>query len=270
MFWRNKMPDLNELIAPYIKEDADVESILGNVSNFIEAQKQESTSNLYQHKETILAEKKKLKEEFDELHSKYSWMESLDEPLTQESFADLRSQLDTLQTNLNQSADEISQKLDQKYQAGKEVAAQTWQPKLTALETDLKGVLKERDKYKSQFENFQVENKLMDTLSKLGVQSDNFLFAGLKASAQPQFGENGLESLTLPDANGNMLPLEDWGKYFVNSPEGKARIPAGHNTGAGAVGSGAGGGGIPSMEQIAKEPNYEKRVALMEKYGYIK
>lgn len=264
------MPELKEIISPYLKEGTDIDSVLQNVNSFIEAQTQDFTAGLAKNRDQIKAEKTELKQKYDELNSKYSWIESLENPLTQESYTDLMSQMDTLKTSVAQSADEFSQQLDTKYNAGKEAAAASYEPKLQAFQEKLKVAEETGNKYKTQFENYQVENKLRETISKLGVQADNFWFNGLKASAKPQFGENGLESISLPDANGNLLPLEDWSKSFVNSEQGKKMIPAGYNVGGGAHGSGNGGGGIPSMEQIAQEQDASKRVALMEKYGYIK
>jgi len=262
------MPELNELIGPYLREDADVETILKNVTGYVETKNNEFTANLTKNRDQILEEKRKYKTQADELAEKYSWLESLEKPVTQESYSDLVSQLDTLKSSVTQNADEFSQKLNEKYEAGKEVALQSIKPKLTAYETELKEAKEARDKYKSQFENFQVENKLRETISKLGVQADDFWFAGLKNSAQAQFGEKGLEDINVP-FNGNLLPLEDWGRAFVNSDTGKKMIPAGFNSGVEGYGSESGReGGIPSAEDIAKIPDQAKRLAMYEKYGY--
>jgi len=262
--------DLNEIISPYLKEDTDVDTILKNVNGFVEKQNQEFTANLSQNRDAILSEKKELKTKYDELNKKYTWLEQMENPLTQESYSDMMSEMDTLKSSVTRTADEFSQKLDEKYQAGKDVANQTWEGKYNQLLAEKKESDSRGDAYKSRFENFQVENKLRSELSKLGVQSDEFWFNGLKQSAESTFGESGLEEITLP-FNGNRLPLADWGRSFVNSDLGKKMIPAGFNSGMEGVGSGPGReGGVPSAEEIAKIPDQAKRLAMYEKYGYTK
>ncbi len=260
------MPELNEIIAPYLKEGTDVDSVLGSVGAYIEAQNKEYTSGLISNRDKIKQEKTEIESKYKELNSKYSWLDSLENPLTQESYADLISQMDTLKTSVSKNAEDFSKQLDAKYQAGKEAAAASFNPTIQGLEAKLKTATESEGMYRSKYENYQVESKLRETINKLGVQADPFWFKGLRASAVPQFGENGLESLALPDANGNMLPIEDWSKSFVNSEQGKKMIPAGYNTGGGALGSGSGGGAIPSMEEIAAMADMDKRLALMDKY----
>ena len=263
------MPELKEILAPYLREEADVDSVLQNVSSFVETQAKDFTAGLAKNRDQIKAEKEEIKQKYNEVVSRYGWLDSLEKPLTQESYSDLMSQMDTLRTSVADTADQFSKQLDDKYNAGKQAAAASYEPKLQGFQEKLKVAEHMANDYRSKFENYQVENKLRETISNLGIQADNFWFNGLKASAEAQFGEKGLESLALPDANGNKLPLEDWAKSFVNSEQGKKMIHAGYNVGGGAHGSGNGGGGIPTLEQIATEPNRDKRNALYEKYGYV-
>jgi len=260
------MDELMELLTPHLKVDGDErEKVLMSVKDYVSKENEKYTSNLTKNKNEILEEKRQLKASLDDYKDKYAFLDKMDGGFSQEKYYDMESQLESLRASNSQTSDEITKKLNERYEAGKEAAASTYTPQLTAFQVREKQANEERDKYKTHFQQYQIQDRIQKSLSKIGVQADEFWVEGFKASAKPNFDENGLTELSVRH-KGNYIPIEDWVNVFPTTDEGKKMIPAAQNTGGGARGSGSGKGGVMTLEEIAQIPDEGARYAAMDKF----
>lgn len=261
------MDELEKLLAPYLKEEGvDREAVFNSLTGLIAQENEKYTENLTKNKNTILEEKRAIKAEYDEYKGKYGFLDSIEGGFSQETYADMQSQIETLKASTSQNADEIAQKMNDRYEAGKEAASSTYTPQLTAYEMKVKQATEERDRYKAQYQDFQVKDKITKAIGAIGAQPDEFWLDGFKASAKPNFDDNGLTELSVRH-KGNYIPIEDWINVFPTTNEGKKMIPAGFNTGGGARGSGSGAsGGKLSLEEISKIEDPAARAVALDKY----
>lgn len=260
------MDELERLLTPYLKEGGvDKTTLMESLKGLISQENEKYTENLTKNKNMILEEKRTIKSELDSIRNKYGFLESIDGGFSQEKYSDMISQMESLKASASQNTDEITQKMNERYLAGKEAAASTYTPQLTAYELKVKQAAEERDHYKTQYQQYQVQDKIQKALGKIGVHADEFWIEGFKASAKPNFSEEGLTELSVRH-KGNYIPIEDWVNIFPTTEEGKKMIPAAFNTGGGARGSGSGIPAVMSLDEIARIPDDDARNFALDKY----
>jgi hypothetical protein len=259
------MSDLMEMIEPYLKaEGVDRDALVGNITDYVEKAKNSAVEPLAANKQEILNEKKELSEKYKTLNESVSWLNNLDEPLTQEKYNDMISEMTTLRDGSSKSEEELADKLNQKYQAGKENAGSLYQPKLDALTQKLKETEGSRTDYKNKFQNYLVQNKINEAIQKTGATPSEFWREGFMAASKPTFNEEGLEGISVRH-NGTQIPLEEWVNVFPNTDEGKRIIPAGVNTGGGAKGGASGSKSPKTLDDIDTNQTPEARRAALKK-----
>lgn len=263
------MSDLMEMIEPYLKEEGvDRDALIGSLTNYVEKEKNGAIEPLAANKQEILNEKRELNEKFKALNESVSWLNSLDDPLTHEKYNDMLSEMATLKEGMNKSEEDLADKLNKRYEAGKDNASQLFQPKLDSLTERLKLAESARDDYKQKFQDFQVQNKINEAFQKIGATPDENWRDGFMLHAKSTFGDNGLEGISVRH-NGMQIPLEEWMNVFPNTPEGKKLILAPVNVGGGAKGGdGKGGSGPKTLEDIEKiKDPVVRRAELKKLYG---
>lgn len=260
------MSDVMELIEPYLKEEGvDRELLVGSLTEYVNQAKNSEVEKLAANKQEILEEKRALNDKYKALNESVSWLSSLDEPLTQEKYADMVSEMATLKDGINKTEEDMLDKLNKKYEAGKDNAALSFQPKVDSLTMKLKEAEKLRDDYRNKFQNYQVQNKLNEAIQKTGAQPQEFWREGFMNAAKATFNEEGLESISVRH-NGTHIPLEEWVSVFPNTKEGKTMIPAAINTGGGARGSGSGSSNkIKTIDDIDANADPATRRAQLKK-----
>ncbi len=255
--------DLNEILDGVVKEGVDLDSVVTQINSYADERLQEGTSSLAANRDQILAEKRADRDEFNAYKSKYGWADNL-EDFSQESYNDLLSQVDSLKAGQTQSAEELQQKLEDKYAAGKTAERSVWEGKYKLLQQENEKLGKTSSDYQAKFQDYLVTNKLQEAISSIGVSADPFWLDGFKNSARTEFNDDGLVGINVKMGN-DYIPLEDWKTVFPTTESGKRMIPASFNSGAGRNGNPGGKKGPTTMDDIAKIADPVKRRAEVKK-----
>ena len=221
-----------EFLQSFLGEDADLSAIETELQKYVESQ----MTGLNKKKEELLGEKKALKTDFDDLFNKHKYFS--ENNITQDSYEQLLSDLETYKNTADEGTKEISEIKQERYEAGKSSKEKELVPKIERLEKDKLFLEQSLEEKKQQFNHFIVENKLRETLNQMNIHYDQIWFKGLISSVDYEIDEvNGDISISVPtQTDAGDIPLNDWAKYFPTTDLGKKMIKAPVNTGGGAIG----------------------------------
>lgn len=221
-----------EFIQPSLGEEVDLASVETELQKYVESQ----MTGLNKKKEELLKEKKQLKSDYDEVLVKYDYFKTNE--ITQETYENLLSELETYKSNASESTMEISEIKQERYEAGKSSKEKELVPRIEKLERDKKYLEQCLQDKKVQFNNFIVENKLRETLNGMNIYYDDIWFKGLTSSVDYEIDEDtgGIQISVPSQTEAGDIPLNDWAKFFPTTEIGKKMIKAPINTGGGATG----------------------------------
>lgn len=221
-----------EFLQSFLGEDADISAIETELQKHVESQ----MTGLNKKKEELLGEKKNLKAEYDKLVENYDYFKRNE--ITQESYEQLLSDLETYKNTADEGTKEISEIKQERYEAGKSSKEKELLPKIERLEKDKEFLETSLEDKKQQFNHFIVENKLRETLNQMNIHYDQIWFRGLISSVDYEIDETtGDIQISVPtQTEAGDIPLNDWAKFFPTTDLGKKMIKAPVNTGGGATG----------------------------------
>ena len=221
-----------EFLQSFLGEDADISAIETELQKYVEGQ----MTGLNKKKEELLGEKKNLKAEYDKLIENYEYFKKNE--ITQESYEQLLSDLETYKNTADEGTKEISEIKQERYEAGKSSKEKELMPKIERLEKDKAFLETSLEDKKQQFNHFIVENKLRETLNQMNIHYDQIWFRGLISSVDYEIDETtGDIQISVPtQTEAGDIPLNDWAKFFPTTDLGKKMIKAPVNTGGGATG----------------------------------
>lgn len=255
------MPDfVTDVLAPTLKEGADLDSIKNALNDYVTKQNEEFTQGLRTNRDTILDEKKKLAEDLKAVKEQYSFLEGKE--FNADTYNNLMAELETYKSSANKNDDEFRTQLTEQYEKGKKAYEETISPTLNSLKMQLEEAQKSTGDYKQKYQNYLVENKLRSTLSNMGVEADDYWFEGFRNKAKAEFGENGINDISVYH-DGGYIPIGDWEKIFPTTERGKKMIKAPVNVGGAGHGSKGSGGENSSLDDImAIKDDGQRREAL--------
>ena len=221
-----------EYLKSFLGEDADLTAIETELQKHVEDQ----MTGLNKKKEELLGEKKALKQEYDDLVSKYSFFK--ENEVTQETYEQLLSDIETYKNTADEGTKEISEIKQERYEAGKSSKEKELLPKIERLQKDKDFLEQSLEDKKEQFNKFIIENKLREALNSMNIHYDQIWFKGLTSSVDYEIDEsNGNIQISVPtQTEAGDIPLSDWAKFFPTTDIGKKMIKAPVNTGGGATG----------------------------------
>ena len=226
------MNEFIESLQSSLGEEADVSAIETELQRYVENQ----MTGLNKKKEELLSEKKSLKAEYDDLSAKFDFFRQNE--VTQESYEQLLSDLETYKNTADEGTREISEIKQERYEAGKTSKEKELVPRIERLEKDKVFLEEKLEEKKKQFNHFIVENKLRETLNQMNIHYDQIWFKGLISSVDYEIDESsGDISISVPtQTEAGDIPLNDWAKFFPTTDLGKKMVKAPANTGGGAIG----------------------------------
>lgn len=221
-----------ESIEPTFVEGTDINEIETELQKYVESQ----MTGLNKKKEELLSEKKQLKAEYEDFAEKYNFFKSNE--ITQETYENLLSELETYKSNASEGAMEISELKQERYEAGKSSKEKELMPRIEKLERDKKFLEQCLVDKKAQFNRFIVENKLRETLNGMNIHYDDIWFKGLTSSVDYEIDEDtgGIQISVPTQTEAGDIPLNDWAKFFPTTDIGKKMVKGPINTGGGATG----------------------------------
>lgn len=221
-----------EELAKSLRDDADVEALKAKFDTFLN----EQLTGVIKNKDTILAEKKNLQEEFNTLKEQYK--DFIDEEVTYEDYVNMKSELDSIKQNGDTPPEGQKEKEKMLVDQGKSLKEKELKPEIEHLKKDYEETLSTLQDYRDKYQSYRVRNEVQDLLKSMHVEYDDFWLEGFLNRAKIEYSEVD-DSLDIELYNGDSkstLPLEDWKKLFPNSEQGKRMIKAPKNVGGGANG----------------------------------
>lgn len=232
--------EFKENVKGFLKEEAlNDNSIFEKIESDIESVVNTSLQGTLRNKDEILAEKKKLQQEYKTLKDSVGPL--IDAGITLDQFNQLKSQLEELQTKGTGNPEDIKALQERFYREGKTAKEQELAPRLKEFETTVSTLQKQKEETFDKYINTLKHNQIMEAVKKLHIQADKYWLKGFSADTEVDYNESE-DRITLmvpnpADNSGSKVPLEDWVRLFPNTPEGKKLIIPPMNTGSGSVGS---------------------------------
>jgi len=244
--------DFLELLRQSLKEDVDFSTIQPALEAYTKAYAEQFTTGLAESKNKILGEKKNLQAEFDSFRDTVTWVE--ENSLTQETFEDMKNELETLRANASSNGTDLQEKLSERFEAGKKAANKVAQPQIDASNLKIKDLEAKLSKKTDQYVQYRVRNSLTEALNKMRVEHSQYWFNGLLNSVKYEVDENGDHiDISVPTDMGQEIPLKDWINYFPTTEEGKKMIKAPINVGGGALGGSGKNGDKDAPKSVAEQ-----------------
>jgi len=259
------MPDnfFEEVLAPSLKEGADISVVKNTFSEYLQKQNEEFTQGLRTNRDQILNEKKDLSVKMQEYQDKYSFLEGKEFNI--DTYNNMVSEIDTYKSTATKDDEEFQHKLSEQYLKGKKSYEETITPTVNSLKMQLEQEKKTSGEYQSKYQNYLAENKLRSSLSKMGVDADEYFFEGFKNKAKIEYGENGIQNINVYHDGGH-IPLEDWERIFPTTTLGKKMIRVPVNSGGASHGSKGSGGESNTLEDISLIADPKARQSALVKY----
>lgn len=258
------MDFFSEVIAPSLKDGADLDVLKNSFSEYVTKQNEEFTNGLRENRDKILDEKKKVSQDFDTYKAQYGFLEGKD--FTADVYNQMVSDLDSYKSSANNDAEEVRKQLVEQYNAGKKAYEESITPTLNSLKLKLEETETDRDKFQSQYKNYLKDSVIRSTLNEMHVEADDFWMEGLKNSAKVEYDDSGnIKDIFVRHGEGH-IPIQDWKKVFPTTDRGKKMIKAPVNVGGAGHGSKGSGGEVNSLDDISAIKDPAQRRAALEKF----
>lgn len=263
------MDFFEEVILPSIKEDADASVLRTGFDDYMAKKGEEVSLGIRQNRDTILEEKREVSKQFKEIQDKYSFLDGKEfdgKEFGAEVFNKMNSDLESYKSSTNKDAEEFRNQLVEQYNAGKNAQLETVTPTINSLKLQLEESNTARDKYHGQYKNYLKDSALRRSLSKTGIEADQFWIDGFTNSAKVEYDEMDEIKAISVKHDGGYIPIEDWERIAPTTDWGKKMIKAPVSTGFGGKGSGSGTGGAVTLDDINKMEDPVARRAELVKY----
>lgn len=260
------MDFFKEKVAPFLREDANVDLLRAEFEKAVSTLAMEQVPGVIKNKEEILNEKKALQAELSELKEKFSPFE--ENEVTFETYNQIKSEYDALKATGGEGTLDKEREAEI-YNRGKKSQEEALTPMIKKLQEENQKYQESLKNVNSKYVDFRARNEILKSLEEMGIEYNDFWLEGLLRKSEINYNDQEDKVEISVAYDGGMIPLSDWKNVYPESEAGKKMRRAPINTGGGAHGGRGGKGGALSLEQIERIPDRGERIAALESAGYL-